>query len=90
MIRLQLILLLVVVLLAACSSSPIETKVEAEEVGIISGGKANYYSILTDNETGCQYIEAYEHSPSNGRTVSITPRYSADGKQICEQPLRSS
>ena len=78
----KLIIPLSVLLLVACRSTSIESK--ADEVEIFSGGKAAYYSVVTDNETGCEYIEVYDHKPSNGRAVALTPRLNSDGKQICK------
>lgn len=75
----KLILFIGAVVLTACSS----TSIEAKEMSIFTGGKASNYSVVTDNENGCQYVEVYEYSPSNGRTVAITPRMGPDNKQIC-------
>lgn len=81
--RLLLVLILGLGLtLTACTSTSLsETK--ASEPDLFNGGKVKY-SIVTDRETGCQYVEAYEYSPSNGRTVSITPRLNREGVPMCK------
>ena len=73
-------ILAILFVLSACTGTISET--EASKSTPFTGGKADY-SIVTDQETGCQYIEGYSFSPSNGRAISLMPRLNDEGVPMC-------
>jgi hypothetical protein len=78
----QYIFLLMFILLAGCGAGCSENRYT--DVGI-DRGHALY--IITDEETGCQYLTTgfkSSHSESTRMTRwGLTPRLGADGKIIC-------
>lgn len=79
--KIRLASLVIVMLTLVSCGTPTETKKEEPE--LFNGGSASSYSVVTDSETGCQYIETIEYS--NGAGVSLTPRLNSEGNPICEK-----
>lgn len=76
--------LIVAFALGACNDAGIQANAEEETVDAFSfawASNSGFYGItytVVDNETGVNYI-VVERSSARGHSVSITPRYNADG-----------
>lgn len=82
--EIRVFILMAVLLLTAFIA--IDGGTQAEEPTVFTGGHANVYSVLIDEETGCQYIEAYVGSTKSrviGKGVTITPRLDSGGQPMC-------
>lgn len=80
----RLIALAPLVLLAGCGRVPETRNFPSQLDGGIFNGNAmsGTVGILTDRETGCQYLVVGYTNPT------ATPRMDATGKPMCSQPAK--
>lgn len=72
--------LAVVLCAAAWAGGEKATELKSIDRHSLRGGMAEFVSVIRDRETGCEYL-AWEAGNTSGG--SITPRLTADGKQLC-------